>query len=67
MDEQNSIDMTGDRHVNEAAMTIYCKLFSDTVTSHLCDLRRRELNARGIFSCEGCVALNRMNGSSASV
>ena len=34
--------------------TIFCKLFTDRVTEHLCFIRRRELNARGGFSCEGC-------------
>lgn len=34
--------------------TVYCKLFADRVTLHLCILRRKELNAKGGFSCEGC-------------
>lgn len=57
MDKTKGIDKAGDLHVTGAAMTIFCKLFSDTIIRHLCDLRRRELNARGIFSCEGCGAL----------
>lgn len=38
----------------EALTTVSCKLFGDMVTEHLCVLRRRELNARGGFTCEGC-------------
>ena len=33
---------------------VYCKLFSDTVTVTICDLRKNELNGRGGFSCFGC-------------
>ncbi len=33
---------------------IFCKLFTDMVTDHLCVIRRQELNSRGGFSCEGC-------------
>lgn len=33
---------------------VYCKLFSDTVTVKICDLRKQELNGRGGFSCQGC-------------
>jgi len=33
---------------------VYCKLFSDTVTVKICDLRQQELNGRGGFSCDGC-------------
>lgn len=58
MDNMDGIDKTSELPVTEAAVTVSCKLFSDTATRHLCDLRRRELNARGIFSCEGCNALN---------
>lgn len=38
----------------DSATTVYCKLFADRVTRHLCALRRQELNAKGGFSCEGC-------------
>ena len=38
----------------EALTTVSCRLFGDMVTEHLCVLRRRELNARGGFTCEGC-------------
>ncbi len=38
----------------EALTTVSCKLFGDMVTERLCALRRRELNARGGFTCEGC-------------
>lgn len=34
--------------------TMKCKLFSDIVTEHLCLLRKKELNAKGDFSCIGC-------------
>ncbi len=34
--------------------TVYCKLFSDMVSEHLCVLRKKELIAKGGFSCEGC-------------
>ncbi len=37
---------------------VYCKLFSDTVTVKICDLRKQELNGRGGFSCHGCRANN---------
>ncbi len=39
----------------EQAVVIYCKLFSDMVTDHLCMLRRKELDARDGFSCDGCI------------
>lgn len=39
---------------NDGVVTIYCKLFSDRVTWHLCELRRKELNSKGGFSCSGC-------------
>lgn len=38
----------------EKGKAFYCSLFSDTVTEHLCELRRNELIAKGAFSCEGC-------------
>ncbi len=34
--------------------TVYCKLFSDTVSEQLCELRKKELIVKGGFSCEGC-------------
>ena len=33
---------------------IHCKLFNDTVTPHLCLLRKQELGSKNDFSCEGC-------------
>ncbi len=33
---------------------VRCKLFSDMVSEHLCLLRKKELNAKGAFSCDGC-------------
>lgn len=33
---------------------IRCKLFSDEVTVGLCEIRKRELDKRGAFSCLGC-------------
>ena len=67
MDKTDSIYKASDLHVTDAATTVFCRLFSDRVTHHLCDLRRRELNARGIFSCEGCTALNNDTGSKKSM
>jgi len=61
MDKTDGINKAGNLPGTETEMTVSCKLFSDTATRHLCDLRRQELNARGIFSCEGCVALNDNN------
>ena len=63
MDKTNGIDKTRKKYIPEAATTVFCKLFSDTVTRHLCDLRRQELNTRGIFSCDGCGALKNNDGS----
>lgn len=63
MDNNDSIDKTSELHASEAAMTVFCKLFSDKISRHLCDLRRRELSDREIFSCKGCIALNSMTGS----
>ena len=57
MDKIDGIDTTGKYYTTNGEATVACKLFSDTVTRHLCDLRRRELNAHGIFSCEGCDAI----------
>ena len=37
---------------------VFCKLFSDTVTEKICDLRKQELNGRGGFSCHGCGTTN---------
>ncbi len=34
--------------------TVRCKLFSDIVSENLCLLRKKELNAKGAFSCDGC-------------
>ena len=47
---RNTPALAGGREV-----AIYCKLFSDMVTVRLCTLRRKELDARGGFSCDGCV------------
>ena len=33
---------------------IFCKIFSDWVSPHLCEIRRKELSAQGTFSCEDC-------------
>jgi hypothetical protein len=38
----------------ESPPTVLCKLFSDRVSEHLCRLRKKELDLRGAFSCEGC-------------
>lgn len=34
--------------------TVLCKLFSDHVSEQLCMLRKKELDLKGAFSCEGC-------------
>ena len=39
----------------QAVSAVYCKLFSDTVTKSICQLRKQELNNRGGFSCVGCL------------
>jgi len=45
----------------------FCKLFEDMIIRDICVLRRRELNNRDRFSCEGCsmhtlpLAVSRMN------
>jgi hypothetical protein len=38
----------------ENPSTVLCKLFSDRVSEHLCQLRKKELDRKGAFSCEGC-------------
>jgi len=40
----------------DAERTFSCRLFSDKVTIDLCDRRRRELDARGGFSCDDCAS-----------
>ncbi len=58
MDKSHNIRYTIEPQTTKGADTVRCKLFSDSISRHLCELRRRELNASGIFSCEGCIALN---------
>jgi len=38
----------------ESPATVLCKLFSDRVSEHLCRIRKKELDLKGAFSCEGC-------------
>ncbi|OGW49816.1 MAG: hypothetical protein A2078_03490 [Nitrospirae bacterium GWC2_57_9] len=45
---------------------LYCKLFSDFVTEHLCRLRKKELNLNGLFSCQGCPMESNVPGPAAS-
>jgi hypothetical protein len=45
---------SGDSDRSETVPTVHCKLFSDDVTKYICSLRRKELNVREGFSCEGC-------------
>ena len=33
---------------------VHCQLFADDVLKNVCDLRKRELNGRGEFTCSGC-------------
>jgi hypothetical protein len=40
-----------------ADTTFWCRLFSDRITMLLCDRRRRELDARGGFSCNDCATV----------
>ena len=46
---------------------VFCKLFSDTVTIKICDLRKQELNGRGGFSCHGCRADNNNANATAAL
>ena len=39
----------------------YCKLFGDMITRTPCLLRRRELNGKSTFFCEGCSKDTMMN------
>jgi hypothetical protein len=34
--------------------TVPCKLFSDLVSKKVCELRKKELDLSGAFSCAGC-------------
>ena len=54
MAHKGAVAKSGKRGKGQDVPTIFCKLFTDMVTEHLCAIRRRELNARGGFSCEGC-------------
>jgi len=38
----------------ENQTTVLCKLFCDHVSEQLCMLRKKELDLKGGFSCEGC-------------
>lgn len=40
----------------------FCKLFDDMIVNEVCLLRRRELNNRDKFSCEGCSKDTLMSG-----
>jgi len=53
--------------ISEGNITAFCKLFSDMVTEHLCELRMRELNSSGGFSCEGCVCMLTLQGARAEM
>jgi len=50
--EQKVIDQCLNRQ--EDTDKLYCKLFADDVSKNICDLRKRELNGRGEFTCVGC-------------
>jgi len=45
---------SGDSPVSDDQTTVFCKLFSDRISEHLCGLRRKELDHKGGFLCEGC-------------
>jgi hypothetical protein len=45
---------SGTSGLPEPVSTVHCKLFSDEVTTYICSLRKKELNVREGFSCEGC-------------
>jgi hypothetical protein len=45
---------SGDSDRPETVATVHCKLFSDEVTTYVCSLRKKELNVKEGFSCEGC-------------
>lgn len=54
MARKNTLADVDGRSKGQEVPAIFCKLFTDMVTEHLCFIRRRELNSRGGFSCEGC-------------
>ena len=39
---------------HDGTTTVPCKLFSDHVSERLCMLRKKELDLKGCFTCEGC-------------
>jgi hypothetical protein len=51
--KMNNASISGNS-TTDGERTFWCQLFSDKVTSSLCDHRRRELDARGGFSCDEC-------------
>lgn len=54
MARKNALADVSGRCKGQEVPAIFCKLFTDMVTEHLCFIRRQELNSRGGFSCEGC-------------
>jgi len=54
MGQANNNPTNSDEGGQESGRTVYCKLFSDQVSPHLCDIRRKELIAQDTFSCDGC-------------
>jgi hypothetical protein len=38
----------------ESPTTVLCKLFFDHVSERLCMIRKKELDHKGSFSCDGC-------------
>jgi len=50
----NMVQMDCSHNTVDNDYRYYCKLFSDMITRTPCLLRRRELNGRSDFACEGC-------------
>ena len=54
MEQSNKNITTSDPGAQGSAHAVFCKIFSDWVSPHLCDIRRKELIAQDTFSCDGC-------------
>jgi hypothetical protein len=54
MGSANKKITTFDPDGKDSARSVFCNIFSDWVSPHLCDIRRKELIAQGTFSCADC-------------
>jgi hypothetical protein len=43
-------------HVRSGHPTVPCQLFNDRITDRLCQLRRKELDGKGEFTCIACLS-----------